>query len=335
MIDRALIVGLGSIGKRHLRLLRVALPGADIRVLRHSSCEGEIEFADGCFDCLETACAFAPEIALIASPAPFHLSTAMALAKSGTHLMIEKPISDETSGIAELISLCSKRGLTLQVGYNLRFLKTLQAFRAELARNTIGQIYSVRCEIGQYLPSWRPEEDYRTTVSACRNLGGGVLLELSHELDLLRWLFGDVYWLSAWIGNQSDLEINVEDSAMLQLGYSDGIVAQLCMDFIRHDTTRCCTVIGAAGSLCWDAVAGQVTHFDSDTGDWSELFSAKDQRDFSYTAQIDAFLSAVQTGQPSAIAAQGTDGLAVMKLIDAAHRSDASEGRRIVLGAQS
>ena len=88
----------------------------------------------------------------------------------------------------------------------LRFLETLQCFRAEMAAGRIGAVHAVRCEIGQYLPAWRPDADYRTTVSAQKALGGGVLLELSHELDLLRWVFGEVDWLSAWIGRQSALE---------------------------------------------------------------------------------------------------------------------------------
>ena len=105
MIDRALIVGLGSIGKRHLRLLRAALPEADIRVLRHARCDDPIEHADGCFDRLDAACDFAPQLAIIASPAPFHITAARALAQSGAHLLVEKPISDS---IDITSSICSE-----------------------------------------------------------------------------------------------------------------------------------------------------------------------------------------------------------------------------------
>ena len=248
MIRRALVAGLGSIGRRHLGLLRAALPEADIRVLRHSGCNEAIEYANGCFSRLEEACAFAPELAVIASPAPFHIATATALAETGAHLLVEKPVSDSCAGVSELIELCAARGQLFQVGYNLRFLETLQCFRTEIAAGRIGTVHAVRCEIGQYLPAWRPDADYRTTVSAQKALGGGVLLELSHELDMLRWVFGEVDWLSVWIGRQSALEIDVEDSAMLQLGFTSGPVAQLGMDFLRRDTTRTCTALGAEGS---------------------------------------------------------------------------------------
>ena len=340
MIRRAIVAGLGSIGRRHLRLLRAALPGADIRVLRHSGCDEAIEHANGCFSQLEEACNFAPDLAVIASPAPFHIATAAALAETGAHLLVEKPVSDTRAGLAELIALCAARGQVFQVGYNLRFLETLQCFRAEMAAGRIGTVQVVRCETGQYLPSWRPGADYRTTVSAQKALGGGVLLELSHELDMLRWVFGEVDWLSAWIGRQSELEIDVEDSAMLEIRFASGPVAQLGIDFLRHDTTRTCTALGSEGSLRWDGVAGRVEHFDPEAGRWRELTQITPERDASYRAQIAALLEAIaegpeQTAQGTAqhqIAAKGADGQAVMLLVEAARRSDAKRGLRIKIG---
>lgn len=331
MISKALVVGLGSIGKRHLRLLREALPSADIRVLRHSDCREPLEHANGCFDLIEAAIDFTPDIAVIASPAPFHLATAQPLAEAGTHLLVEKPVSDTTKGVTELIALCEARGTVFQVGYNLRFLETLQVFRDVLNAGRIGTVLAVNCEIGQYLPSWRPDTDYRKTVSAQKLLGGGVLLELSHELDMLRWLFGEVNWLSAWTGRLGDLDVDVEDYAMLQLGFAAGPVAQLSMDFLRRNTTRVCTVIGANGSLQWDALTGKVKHYDPDMGFWADLINQCPDRDFSYRAQIEAFLAAID-GRPSNFAAKGQDGLAAMKLIDAARHSDAQQGRRVAIG---
>ncbi len=332
MIDRALVVGLGSIGRRHLRLLREVLPEADIRVLRHTGCNGPIKGADGCFEKLETACEFRPDLAVIASPAPFHLPVASALARAGAHLMVEKPVSDSAAGVAELLALCAAEGRQLQVGYNLRFLDTLQRFRAELTAGTIGTVRLVRCEIGQYLPDWRPDVDYRGAVSARRDLGGGVLLELSHEVDMLRWVFGEVAWLSCWIGRLGLLEIDVEDSAALNFGFVEGPVAQLSMDFLRRDAKRVCTAIGDDGTLVWDAMAGRVARFDPGTGAWADLFVVPPERDTTYLAQLHALLAAISTSRSDAIAAQGADGLAVLRLVEAAMASDADAGRRIAIG---
>jgi predicted dehydrogenase len=328
LISRALVVGLGSIGRRHLELLRAALPEADIRVLRHSGCSQVIQYSDGCFDSLADACRFAPEIAVIASPATKHLDSAVALAKAGAHLLIEKPISNSAEGVGALLEICAQKQRHIQIGYNLRFLESLQAFKSGIEDNLLGPIYSVRAEIGQFLPEWRPEKDYRETVSARRDLGGGVLLELSHEFDFLRWIFGEVEWVSAWIGRQGSFEIDVEDTAMIQFGFQKDIVGHLSMDFLRRDRTRTCSVIGALGTLRWDAIAGTVEVFDTKTDSWGKKYSDTSDRNASYEAQLDAFLSIVEKGAEIKLAASSSDGLAVMRIIDAVRRSDKNQGIR-------
>lgn len=327
MIKRALVVGFGSIGERHFRLLRNALPNADIRVLRRPQ---EVS-SEGVFYQLEQACDFAPDIAIVANPAPFHLDIAMALARKGTHLLVEKPISDQVQGVNDLTSLCSNRGQIIQVGYNLRFLEALQRFRSEIRSGIIGRIQIVRCEIGQFLPDWRPEKDYRQSVSARSELGGGVLLELSHEIDLLNWVFGEISWVRAWTGKLSNLQINVEDCAMLQLGFANGTVGQVGMDFLRRDATRSCIAIGEHGTLKWDAAAGSVTYYDAKTGEWTTLCTVKQERDSSYISQINALLQAVESGTADQIAANGLDGLAVLQVIAAARHSAAERGREITV----
>jgi len=330
MVDRALIVGLGSIGLRHLRLLREALPNAEIWVLRHSECDESVEYADKCTTNIKEARAFQPEIAIIASPAPFHLETAAQLAEDGTHLLIEKPLSVSTAGVEAFLTECEKKNVLVQVGYNLRFLESLQQFKQELSdRGRIGKILSVRCEIGQYLPGWRPAKDYRNTVSAQSKLGGGALLELSHELDLLRWVFGSVDWVSSWNGKLSSLEIDVEDCAYINLGFSSGVVGNLCMDFLRHDTTRCCTAIGEFGTLRWDGVVGTVSLFTPEANSWEILIERVPDRDASYREQIRAFLDAVVSRQLPPRASTGKDGLAVLDLVSAAIESAENSGQAV------
>ena len=103
MMERILIVGHGSIGKRHLRIVRECLPDADIHVLRHQHYTEVPEFADGCFRNLVDACAFLPQAAIIANPAPFHLDSAIALAEIGCHLLVEKPIAVDPAHARELV----------------------------------------------------------------------------------------------------------------------------------------------------------------------------------------------------------------------------------------
>ena len=186
----------------------------------------------------------------------------------------------------------------------------------------------MRAEIGQWLPSWRPGTDYRQTVSAQRALGGGVLLELSHEIDYLRWLFGDAEWVTAVKLKVSDLEIDVEDSAHVLIGFgheSEGnaIVASLNMDFIRHDTTRTCTVIGEKGTMKWDAVSGTVEVFAAGADKWETLASGQDKMNKSYIDELNHFLACIEDGAAPRIT--GQDGLKVLEVIAAINQSAAAE----------
>lgn len=332
MLKRILIVGLGSIGKRHLRLARELMPDAQIAVLRHQRCEDQ-DIAnlgiDHCYTSLDEALLFQPQAAVIANPATHHLAAALALAQAGVHLLIEKPLAATSQGVAELIETCHTKRIVMMVAYNLRFLPSLQKFRELLGEQRVGRVLSVRAEIGQFLPSWRPDSDYRQTVSAKASLGGGALLELSHEIDYLRWLFGEVKWVSAIQCKQSSLEIDAEDTAHMIMEFASPpevtpVVANLSMDLIRHDTTRTCTVIGETGTLRWNALTGTVELFEQGGSSWQTLFTHQPQRDESYLAEWRHFLGCVAEGTSPLIS--GDDGLGVLKIIEAARQSSTTRG---------
>ncbi|MFT3858156.1 MAG: Gfo/Idh/MocA family oxidoreductase [Aquabacterium sp.] len=333
MIDRLLIVGLGSIGRRHLRLARSLLPRARICVMRHQKTDEVPEWADEVCCTLDEALAFKPMAAVIANPAPFHAEVALPLARAGIHLLIEKPVGTDSSQIDVLQRVCVDAGVTAMTAYNLRFLPSLQKVRELLAAGHVGKVLSVRGEMGQYLPSWRPHADYRQGVSARKVLGGGVLFELSHELDYLRWLCGDVTWVQATLLKASDLDIDVEDTAHLVLGLNgmgDGVrsgplVATINIDFVRHDTTRCVTFIGEAGSLRWNALDGRVDVCMAGQTGWETLAQLASQRDDSYIAEWQHWLQCIDLGAPCAPSIG--DGLQVLRIIEAARASAAAAGR--------
>lgn len=332
MIERALVVGLGSIGLRHLRLLRAQLPNARIMVLRHGSCDDAIDEADDCTTSLEKAVAFAPQIAVIATPAPFHAASAIALARAGAHLLVEKPMAATIGDARALEDAAKAAGIVLQVGYNLRFLDSLGTFRSALAANRIGRIASVRAEVGQYLPDWRPGADWRNAVSAHPDLGGGVLLELSHEFDYLRWIFGMVRSVRGWTGRQGGLGLEVEDTVHAVLEFAapfpadaPGVapVAAVTLDFIRRDTVRYCVAIGEHATLTWDGVASEVRLIRPGEAD-EVLHDAKPDRDASYIAQFAAFLASIEAAAPAVVS--GADGVAVLEIVEAVRRSQAANG---------
>ena len=334
MIDRVLIVGYGSIGKRHLRLVRESLPEANIWVLRRSACDVVPEFANGCFDSLAEACAFAPQASVVASPAPFHVDTAIALIAAGSHVLVEKPLALTAKDARKILVIASHHQRLLQIGYNLRFLESLEKFGELIQSRIIGNVLSVRSEVGQYLPTWRPETDYRHGVSAQKNLGGGVLLELSHEIDYLQWIFGRIDWVSAWTGQQSSLDIDVEDSAHLLLGFLSNtlghrLVCTVNMDFIRHDRTRLCTAIGERGSLRWNAVTGEVERLMAGEDEWMLLHKFALHRDDTYRRQWQHFMDCINNDTSPVVSA--SDGLAVLHIIDAVHQSAFMSGCRVAV----
>ena len=331
-IERVLVVGLGSIGERHLRIARTLLPDARICVLRRQMPDRIPDLADDCLVGLQKAIEFGPQVAVIANPASFHLGTAYALAESGTHLLVEKPLADSAAAVRPLIALCRQRKLVLLTGYNLRFLPCLRQFRTLLHGGLIGRVNSLRCETGQYLPLWRPASDYRLSVSARRALGGGVLLELSHELDYIRWIFGEVESIQASLSHQSSLDIDVEDTAHLIIGFSpseDGhrLHGSVSLDFFRHDLTRICVAIGEAGSLRWNGITGTVEYLRAEGQEgWCKVFSQKSLPDESYLAEWENFLACVEEREMPLVT--GEDGFEVLRIVDAARR--ASDTKRIV-----
>ncbi|MGA0082507.1 MAG: Gfo/Idh/MocA family protein [Candidatus Nanopelagicales bacterium] len=323
-ISRILIVGKGSMGLRHINLSRRFFPNAEIKTLNDRVSTSHIDLTDGYFETIEQSQKFAPQIAIIANPATFHYQIAKKLAEVGTHLLIEKPISTTTEHLIDLITLCKEKNLILMTGYNLRFSPTLIYFNELIKKKIVGQILSVRCEVGQYLPDWRPNKDYRKTVSANFHLGGGVLLELSHEIDYLRWIFGEINWVRATLSKQSSLEIDVEDSAHLIFGFKpkyDGhqIISNLNLDFVRHDRTRTCTAIGEKGTLRWDGVTNTVNVYDQQVRKWTEVYKMKLDNDETFVSEWKNFIDSVNSRRQPHIT--GVDGLRVLEVIEAARKS--------------
>jgi predicted dehydrogenase len=325
-IKTVLIVGLGSIGRRHVGIIKKLFPEIHIVVLRHKKCEKndiDIFSLHECVTSIDEAIAKNPQAAIIANPATMHIEVAEKLASNDIHILIEKPISDSSKGVQKLIDTCHKNNIILMTAYNLRFLPSLIEFKSQIQKNKIGNIYSIRSEIGQYLPNWRPESDYRSSVSANKSLGGGVLLELSHEIDYLRWIFGPVNWVKSHVSKQSDLDIDVEDSANIILGFKNGdggeLIASLNMDFIRHDTTRRCFLIGEKGTLLWDGVAGKVKYFSKGDDNWSTVFTSKPDRNYTYAEEIKSFFLSIESNEFPYIS--GDDGMHVLSIIEAIKKS--------------
>ena len=329
-LKNILIVGLGSIGLRHLRIAREIFPESRIAILRHQETKEIPKDANKVFYTLSDAIQFKPQIAIICTPASIHIEISIALVREGVHVLIEKPISNEKKGLEELNNEAVKNNCVLMVGYNLRFLPSLNKFKNLIDNDFIGDFYSVRSEAGQYLPSWR-DKDYRKTVSAKKSLGGGVLLELSHELDYLRWIFGDIEFVQAQLSRQSTLDIDVEDTVHTILTFKKNykninLIGSLSLDFIRHDKVRICHVIGDKGSLRWNGLTGDIDLFELNSTGWKNIYKDKVNLDQSYKEEWLHFIECINKKEYSKISFQ--DGIEVLNIIDSIKKASSS-GKRV------
>lgn len=309
----SLIVGSGSIARRHLANLRMLRPKSRIVVLRRQQSESaELLGADRVVTTLEEAIRECPETAIVANPAPFHVPVAQVLAEAGCHLLVEKPFSDRLDGLATLIETCALRRVTLMVGYNLRYCPSLQVMARMVAEGVVGRIQYVNAEIGQYLPDWRPNSDYRVGVTAQASLGGGALLELSHEIDIALWLGGSVANLTANLGRVSDLEIDTEDCADILVNFSSGARGHIHMDLLQRAPTRRCRVVGSDGTLEWDYFEDTLL-LGRTGGKWEKIEVPRlNDRNDMYLNELAHFLSCVEHGTlPLVPGTVGRDVLAV------------------------
>ncbi len=329
-LKNILIVGLGSIGLRHLRIAREIFPESRIAILRHQETKEIPKDANKVFHTLSDAIQFKPQIAIICTPASIHIEISMALVQEGVHVLIEKPISNKKEGLEELNNEAVKNNCVLMVGYNLRFLSSLNKFKNLIDNNFIGDLYSVRSEAGQYLPSWR-DKDYRKTVSAKKSLGGGVLLELSHELDYLRWIFGDIEFVQAQLSKQSALDIDVEDTVHTIMTFKKNykninLIASLSLDFIRHDKVRICHVIGDKGSLRWNGLTGDIDLFELNSTEWKNIYKDEINLDQSYKEEWLHFIECINKKEYPRISFQ--DSVEVLNIIDSIKKASSS-GKRV------
>ena len=325
-----LIAGGGNIGLRHLTNIRDEEPSSWI-TLWHTSGQlsttnGAINYADNVVTNVEDALRSKPDVALITCPTSLHVPIGLVLAEQGVDLFIEKPLSDTMSGVDKFLQVCRMQDVVLMVGYNYRFYRPLEVIRDALQRDLIGRFVAIRAEVGQYLPDWRAR-DYRHTVSARSELGGGVVLELSHELDYVRWLAGEVRAVQAQTNRISDLEINVEDTADILLQFESGIVGNVHMNMVQRTPSRTCQLVGTEGVIKWNGLTHRTLMYTSDVGSWEDLYSAVDY-DFNdmYRMEVRYFLDCVRKRRQPIT--DGNEGYRVLEIALAIKKS--SELRAVV-----
>ena len=319
-----LIAGFGSIGRRHLRNLR-ALGETDIILLRsHKSTLPDDEITGLPVETdITAALAQKPDAVIISNPTSLHLDVAIPAANAGCAILMEKPVSHSLDRLDELKQAAKAGGAGVLLGYQFRFHPGLRQVKAWLTDGLIGRPLSFRAQWGEYLPNWHPWEDYRKSYTSRPDLGGGVVVTLSHPIDYLRWLLGDVKSLWAFSGRLSDLEIQVEDYAEIGMQFANGVTGSLHLDYYQQPPSHTLEITGTAGRITWDNSDGIARLFQAQTGQWNEVsLPANFDRNDLFIAESKHFLDIIQKkAEPVCSLA---DGEAALKLCLAVHESAAS-----------
>jgi predicted dehydrogenase len=251
-----LIAGFGSIGRRHFRNL-LTLGERDILIYhtQHSTLP-EDELAGFPVETdLRAALAYMPDAVIISNPTALHLDVAIPAAYCGCHMLIEKPISHSMARLDELKQAIEENHNRVLVGFQFRFHPGFQQLKKMLDEGAIGKPISAHAHWGEYLPNWHPWEDYKQGYAARPELGGGVVLTLSHPLDYLRWLLGEAEAMSAFT-SQLGLGMPVEDTAEISLRFANGTLGIVHLDYIQRPPSHWLEIIGTHGSLRWDNADG-------------------------------------------------------------------------------
>jgi predicted dehydrogenase len=260
---KALFVGLGSIGQRHLRNLITLAPDIELMAVRSTrsvptlsntnqvvkgvSIKDKYQIRE--FETLDLALTHMPDMVFVTNPTSMHVEVALKALKSGAHVFIEKPISHNSKGVKKLLELEDSFGEErVCIGYQFRFNPALQFLESILKKQIVGNVVSVRLVNGEYMPGWHPYEDYRESYAARKELGGGALVTQIHDFDYANWLFGRPSIVFSVGGQLSDLEVDVEDSVQVLMKCKD-IPVSIQLDYLQWPPGRDIFITGDKGSI--------------------------------------------------------------------------------------
>jgi len=292
----ALVVGCGSIGKKHAEILKEMDKFSRVSIL-----SGQTELPYETITSLEDIPGLNPDYVVIASPTAQHYPQLKFLASHlvDRKILVEKPLFDSMANLAI-------KHNQVYVGYNLRFNPLLQKIKNAVNGR---KLWNIQVFCGSYLPDWRPGRDYRETSSAWKVTGGGVLLDLSHELDYVQWLTGPIAVKYVVNENVSDLEIETDDLLLLSGQTEDGAHLQVCLNYFTREPLRQILIDGENISIRADLVENTLSVVDRNETynySWPEL-----ERDETFRAQHKAILE----DDLSNLCTYG-EGLEIMRLID-------------------
>ena len=325
-----LIMGCGSIGERHAKNLKAILPDTTIDVF------------DPCPDRLATVSkkysinpVHHTEIDLriydcvfICTPPVSHIELAKRALNSGSNVFIEKPLSYNLDGIEELRNLVQTRRLLAFVAYNFRFNKGIHMIRQMIKDLKFGKILHASAYFGQYLPDWRPLQDYKKSYSAVRDLGGGIIHDASHEIDYMMWLFGTPVYVESQFAFTDIISSDAVALADILLKFDKNILGYVHLNFVRREYRRTFELLCEEGLIQWSLSDAAIRTFDVSSKSWNTIRLEESINDM-YVEEIRHVIGCIKSKSNSEII-DLENGVLTLKVSDLVYKSE-SLGQRVTL----
>ncbi|MCP4594357.1 MAG: aminotransferase class III-fold pyridoxal phosphate-dependent enzyme [bacterium] len=324
---RVVVVGMGSIGRRHLGNLRRLSDATEILAVDpdpQARAWADAHGAVAVFESLEDALLQRADAAVLCTPTGLHLEGLSRCVADRVPVYVEKPIAARVQpALLHVLREADASCCTIVVGANLRYMPGAAELTGLLREKRLGRLVGIHAHAGAYLPEWRPNRelrDYRQSYSANPN-EGGAMLDFVHEFDLMRWWGGEVQTVSALIRHASDLQIEAEDVADVLLKFASGATGTLHVDYLERVPRRFIQLLFTEGRAIWDVIAQKVEVVDA-AGEVTTPVDLPDYDiDHCYQDALGDFLRAIGDLGQARCVQTGWDGAAALALVDAARAS--------------
>ena len=280
MNRKVLIIGYGSSGQRYFEIIKKNYPNYNLKVFSRFHKKNNFFLKK-----FSEIALFDPDIVFFCNPSTKRLNF-LNLIKKTKNIFFEKPLSSNYYD-AQKILMFTKNKQNILVGYNLRFLNILNFVKKNLIKY-VGKVYSFNCESGYYLPNWR-KKNYLNSVSAQKKLGGGAILEMSHELDYIHWIFGNKYMSKIFYLNTKNLKIDVEDNVKIIFNFKNKVLGSLSLDFLSYKKKRFITINGSKGTLKVNLINNDLKLFTKKSKNWKKIDFKKNSINSTYKELVKYF----------------------------------------------
>jgi predicted dehydrogenase len=291
---KVLVIGCGSIGHRHIRALRTL--GIDnIGALRtqkghFKQLDQDIQSVVKTFTTEKEAYDWQPTHMVISNPTSLHLRFVKRAIELDIPYFVEKPLCVDADEINNIPGIKGSSGL---VGYNLRFHGLFTEMNDLIKSGKYGDRISASLYVGHYLPFWHPEQDYSSRYESRKDLGGGVLRTLCHEIDLAQYYFGRITRLYAKVGKLSKLKLDVDDNVDIISTTENDVRVKIHLDYLNPVPVRFGRILFAQGLMEYDFIRSNIYFTDYDNKERLCLYSQKESYDVQYTMQMDHFINGI------------------------------------------